>query len=262
MAEDEEEPEEEPLIPKPITDKVKAGYHFITDYGSEATRGVLKNNPLFVLLLGFCPALAVTTTLDNAIAMGAAFAVVFVASATLISTIGEQAPKDYKKILYITIVAIFTTAVSIIMQRDYPNHLENLSIYFPLIAVNCIILGRVQYHSNQTSPPRAFLDALGLSAGFSIILIVISSIRELLGTTQLTLNSEILFQITHPIPFFLLAPGALLTIALLIALTNITNTGIQKLQQILKERKEKKEAERKKLEEQKKKEEEEEGEKK
>jgi electron transport complex, RnfABCDGE type, E subunit len=146
------------------------------------TNGIVKVNPIFVLALGLCPALAISTSIDNAIGMGAAVIFVLLFSNLMISLIRNVIPKEVRIPCFIVIIATFVTIVSLALQAYLPALNESLGIYVPLIVVNCIILGRAEAFASKNPVSRSVLDALGIGLGFTLSLIIISIIRELLGT--------------------------------------------------------------------------------
>lgn len=187
----------------------------------EFVKGLFKYNPIFRLALGLCPALAVSTTLDNAFAMGAATIFVLLGSGIIVSIFKDKIPNKIRIPSFIIIIATFVTIASLLMQAFFPVLNKALGIYLPLIVVNCIILGRVEAFSSKNPIQRSILDALGMGVGFTLALALISVIRELLGTMQLKLFGLTLLKLPfEPAIIFILAPGALLVVGLLLGLFN------------------------------------------
>ncbi|MFH1642484.1 MAG: electron transport complex subunit RsxE [Nanoarchaeota archaeon] len=194
----------------------------------EFVKGLFKYNPIFRLALGLCPALAVSSTLDNAIAMGAALTFVLLGSELVVSAFKNHIPHKIRIPGYIIIVATFVTIASLLMQAFSPVLNAALGIYVPLIVVNCIILGRVEAFSSRNSLKRSLFDALGIGTGFTLALMVISIFRELLGTMQLKFFGFTILSLPfEPAIIFILAPGALLVVGLLLGLFNHISKEVQ-----------------------------------
>lgn len=151
------------------------------------TRGVLSENPVFVLTLGLCPSLAITTKVTNALGMGAGVTFVLLGTATVVSLLRESLPRRYQLPAYLLITAIFVTIFDLAMRALTPGLSSDLGIYVPLIAVNCIILGRASAVAQRNGVADSVLDALGMSVGFTLALLLISLIREVLGSGTITL---------------------------------------------------------------------------
>lgn len=195
--------------------------------------GIIKENPTFVLLLGLCPALAVTTKVENAYLMGICVLVVLLFSSLIASIIKKLIPESVKLPVYILIIGTFVTIVEVILKNYIPVAYEILGIYLPLIVVNCIVLGRILAVSSKESISYSIKDAIGIGIGFTVAIILIALVREMLGTGIITLmdatsqitgyraiyrvlpNSNIL-----PISIFSTPAGAFLTLGLLIPLFN------------------------------------------
>lgn len=190
---------------------------------SEFTKRIFQQNPIFVMALGLCPTLAVTTSLDNSIGMSIATVFVLFTSAIFVSSIRKSVPKNVRIVIFIVIIATFVTIASLFMKAYSPELDRNLGIFVPLIVVNCIILGRAEAFSSHHGLGKSILDAIGVGIGFTFALVLIGSLRELLGTGKLfffgtqLINSTAFFK---PALIFILAPGALLTMGLLMAFFN------------------------------------------
>ncbi len=184
--------------------------------------GIVISNPLFVLALGFCPALAVSTSVDNALGMSVGVAFVLLGSNLIISAIRKAVPNIVRIPVFIVIIATFVTVVNLVFHAYVPSLYESLGIYLPLIVVNCIILGRAEAFASKNPITSSIADALGVSIGFLLALLIISFLRELLGTGSLSLFGVDLFTLPvlgeDPMTLFILAPGAFLVMALLLAL--------------------------------------------
>ena len=187
--------------------------------------GLIKENPTFVLTLGMCPTLAVTTSAINGIGMGLSSTVVLVMSNLLISLLRKVIPDGVRMPAFIVIVASFVTVVQFLMQGYLPSLYDSLGIYIPLIVVNCIILGRAEaYASKNPAIPSAF-DGLGMGLGFTCAITILVAIRELIGAgTILSTGSSALVDFTNygftPASIFILAPGAFFVLAMCIAVMN------------------------------------------
>lgn len=187
--------------------------------------GLIKENPTFVLTLGMCPTLAVTTSAINGIGMGLSSTVVLVMSNLLISLLRKVIPAGVRMPAFIVIVASFVTVVQFLMQGYLPSLYDSLGIYIPLIVVNCIILGRAEaYASKNPAIPSAF-DGLGMGLGFTCAITILGAIRELIGAgTILSTGSSALVDFTNygftPASIFILAPGAFFVLAMCIAVMN------------------------------------------
>jgi len=185
----------------------------------EFTKGIIKENPIFVMALGLCPTLAVSTSVNNAIGMGAAATFVLLCSNFIISLIKNAIPKKIRIPCYILVIASFVTIVDLIMNAYLPDLHKSLGIFIPLIVVNCIILGRAEAFASKNNLTYSILDALGMGLGFTFALILIAAIREFLGTGSI-LNIPILPATYQPVVAAILPPGAFFTIGLLMGLIN------------------------------------------
>lgn len=183
-------------------------------------KGLLNENPIFVLALGLCPALAVSITVSNAIGMSAATLVVLMGSNLLISLFRKQIPYDIHIPAYIVIIATLVTTVDIILQAYSPALSKSLGIFIPLIVVNCIILGRAEAFASKNTLSASFLDALSMGFGFTVGLVTIAFIRELLGSGTITLIPNGNFirippLADNPVLVFSLPAGALIVMGFL-----------------------------------------------
>ncbi|MFW5784438.1 MAG: electron transport complex subunit RsxE, partial [Spirochaetota bacterium] len=152
----------------------------------DLTRGIVRENPVFVALLGLCPSLAITTHLVHAIGLGAAVVFVLVSSGLTVSLLRRFVPRRGRIPVFVAVIAVYVTVVDVLMGHYLPGLSERLGIFVPLIVVNCLILGRVDAFASRTGPGRAVLDALGSGIGFLLSLSLIASIREVLGAGTLT----------------------------------------------------------------------------
>ena len=183
-------------------------------------KGLLNENPIFVLALGLCPALAVSTTVSNAIGMSAATLMVLMGSNLLISLFRKQIPYDIHIPAYIVIIATLVTAVDIVLQAYSPTLSKSLGIFIPLIVVNCIILGRAEAFASKNTLGASFLDAISMGLGFTVGLVTIALIRELLGSGTITIMPNSTFiripgLADNPVLIFSLPAGALIVMGFL-----------------------------------------------
>ncbi len=186
----------------------------------EFTKGFVKENPVFVMALGLCPVLAVSSSVENAIGMGAAATFVLVFSNIFISLIKNFIPNKIRIPSYIVVIASFVTIVDMVMEAYVPALHKNLGLFIPLIVVNCIILGRAEAFAGKNNVIRSIVDGLGMGIGFTLALIVIAIIREILGAGQL-LGFNVLPQTYKPMLIAILAPGAFIVMGLLMGLMNM-----------------------------------------
>ena len=184
--------------------------------------GIFKNNPIFRLVLGLCPTLAVTTSLENALGMGLAATFVLVASNTLVSSLRKAIPAAVHIPCYIVIVATFVTAVDLLMQAYLPALSESLGIFIPLIVVNCIILGRAEAFASRNGVVDSIADGLGTGIGFTLALSLVAAVREVVGAGSLTIWGDIAIKNVHeyPLTLAILPAGGFVTLGLLLALIN------------------------------------------
>jgi electron transport complex protein RnfE len=183
------------------------------------TNGFLKENPSFVLVLGTCPALAVTTSAINGLGMGAATTFVLLFSNTLISLLKNLIPNKVRIAAFIVVIATFVTIVDLVMKAFTPDLYKALGIFIPLIVVNCIILGRAEAFAQKKNVFPAILDGLGMGIGFTLAITLMGSIREVLGNGSI-FDFRLLSADAKTILIFILPPGAFLTYGYLIALMN------------------------------------------
>lgn len=184
--------------------------------------GVFRNNPIFRLVLGLCPTLAVTTSLENAIGMGLAATFVLLCSNALVSALRKVIPVAVHIPCYIVIIATFVTAIDLLLQAYLPALSQSLGIFIPLIVVNCIILGRAEAFASKNGVIDSLADALGSGIGFTLSLSLIAAVREVVGAGSLTVWGDIAFKNLNPGPMTLaiLPAGGFITLGLLLALIN------------------------------------------
>ncbi len=181
--------------------------------------GVAKENPTFVLMLGMCPTLAVTTSAINGLGMGVSTMVVLIFSNLIISILRNIIPDKVRIPAYIVIVASLVTVVQLLMQAYVTTLYDALGIYIPLIVVNCIILGRAESFASKNPPILSAFDGIGMGIGFTIALTCIGLFRELIGAGTV-FNVTVMPAAYEPVSIFILAPGAFLVLSLIIAFLN------------------------------------------
>lgn len=218
----------------------------------EFTKGIIKENPNLIILLGLCPTLAVSTSIANGIGMGIAATAVLVCSNIFISLLKNYIPDEVRIPSYIVVIASFVTIVEMLMKAYFPFLAKTLGIFVPLIVVNCIILGRAEAFANKNGVLESIMDGLGMGLGFTLSLLIISTIREILGYCWIDFTgygakdvftlpivnketSEVIIEIFgrkieiyKGIFVLLMAPGAFFVIALIIAFINFIKEKIEK----------------------------------
>lgn len=181
--------------------------------------GIIKNNPTFVLVLGTCPTLAITTAAENGIGMGLATTFVLVCSNMMIAALKNFIPDKVRIAAFILIIASFVTVVDLVMKAYTPDLYKTLGIYIPLIVVNCIIFARAEAFAQKNAVVPSILDGLGMGIGFTLAITLIASIRELLGNGSI-FDIKIVSEQISTILIFILPPGAFITFGYLIAIMN------------------------------------------
>lgn len=181
--------------------------------------GIVKENPTFVLMLGMCPTLAVTTSAINGVGMGLSTTVVLVLSNMLISMLRKIIPDSVRMPAFIVVVASFVTMVQFLLEGFVPSLYAALGLYIPLIVVNCIILGRAESYASKNPVLPSVFDGIGMGLGFTIGLTCIGIVRELIGAGSV-FGVQIMPDAYEPVTIFILAPGAFLVLSGLVALQN------------------------------------------
>jgi electron transport complex protein RnfE len=184
------------------------------------TKGFLRENPVFVLLLGMCPTLGVTTSALNGLGMGLATAFVLTGSNLVISLVKDFIPDKVRIPAFIVIIASFVTIVELLMQAYLPALYSQLGLFIPLIVVNCIVLGRAEAFASKESPLSSVIDGLSMGLGFALALTILGSVREILGSGAI-FNMK--FMQGDGMLVFVLAPGAFIALGYLIAIINKVN---------------------------------------
>lgn len=187
-------------------------------------KGIIKENPVLVLVLGTCPTLAVTTNVMSALGMGAAATVVLLCSNIVISALRNIIPDKVRIPCYIVLIAGFVTMVQMLVKAFAPALDEALGIYLPLIVVNCIILGRAEMFANKNKVIDSAIDAVGMGAGFTLALLLMATIREVLGNGT-WMGIEIPILADNNISIMTMAPGGFLVFGILIAIVNKISGG-------------------------------------
>lgn len=186
-----------------------------TTPGQDFTRGIWRENPVFIQMLGLCPSLAVSNTVENSLAMGLATFFVLFCSSVLVATFKKLIPSEVRIATYILIIATFVTIVDMTLEAFVPEVHKALGAFIALIVVNCIILGRQEAFASRNSVPRAMLDAAGTGIGFIIAMLMMGSVREVLGYGTF-LGFSLLGSGYEPWIIFILPPGGFFTIGFIL----------------------------------------------
>ncbi|MGQ9604423.1 MAG: electron transport complex subunit RsxE [bacterium] len=186
----------------------------------EFSKGIIKENPVFRIVLGLCPTLAVSTSVKNGVGMGIAATFVLVGSNAIVSLIRKAVPSRIRIPCYIVVIATFVTIVDLVMAGYASELHKNLGIFIPLIVVNCIILGRAEAFASKNSFAMSILDGIGMGVGFTFALVITACIREIIGTGKIW-GLVLLGNSYNPMLIAVLAPGAFITLGLLIGLFNL-----------------------------------------
>jgi len=188
------------------------------DY-NELIKGIWRDNPVFVQVLGMCPMLAVTNSAINAIAMGMATLFVLVGSSFLVATFKKWIPKQIRISCFIIIIATFVTVADYTLLALIPTVHKELGAFIPLIVANCMILGRQEAFASKSTPRLAVMDALGMSSGFMVALLALGAVREIFGTGTL-FGIELFGPAWEPWVIMILPPGGFLTLGLILLVFN------------------------------------------
>ncbi len=185
------------------------------------SKGIVKSNPVFVLAFGLCPTLAVSNTIDNALAMTGAVLFVLIFANTIVSMIRNFTPPRVRIAVFIVIIATLVTIVDLSLQAFQPELSKSLGIFIPLIVVNCIVLGRAEAFASKNSPLHSTADAFGMAMGFGVAILAIAFFRQVLGTGILEIFGKEIFVVPglvdNPLSIFVLPMGAFFVIGILMA---------------------------------------------
>lgn len=182
-------------------------------------KGIIKDNPVFVMLLGMCPTLGVTSSAFNGLGMGIATLFVLLMSNIVVSLIKSQIPSKVRIPAFIIIIASFVTIVEMVLEAYIPFLFEQLGIFIPLIVVNCLILGRAEAFASKNNLMSSIVDALGMGLGFTIALTALGAVREILGSGSI-FDFSFVSEDANTLILFILPPGAFIALAYLSVLFN------------------------------------------
>ena len=189
-------------------------------YLRDIFRGIVTDNPTFRLVLGMCPVLAITTFMINGLGMGVATAAVLICSNVVISSLRRFIPEQVRIPCFIVIIASFVTIIEMLLKAFQPNLYEALGVFIPLIVVNCIILGRAEAFASKQPVLRSLFDGIGIGLGFTIALLIISTLREVIGSGTILAETAAVTQLFgpnfEPMRLFALPPGAFILLGLLL----------------------------------------------
>ncbi|NLY39107.1 MAG: electron transport complex subunit E [Firmicutes bacterium] len=189
-------------------------------YLRDIFRGIVTDNPTFRLVLGMCPVLAITTFVINGLGMGVATAAVLICSNVVISSLRRFIPEQVRIPCFIVIIASFVTIIEMLLKAFQPNLYEALGVFIPLIVVNCIILGRAEAFASKQPVLRSLFDGIGIGLGFTIALLIISTLREVIGSGTILAETAAVTQLFgpnfEPMRLFALPPGAFILLGLLL----------------------------------------------
>ncbi|MDD2584903.1 MAG: electron transport complex subunit E [Bacteroidales bacterium] len=199
----------------------------------EFTKGLWKEHPIFVMLIGLCPTLAVSTSVTNGLAMGLATTFVIVMSNILISMLRKVIPDEVRLPCYIIVVATFVTIVDLTLNAYFPSVYSVLGIFIPLIVVNCIVLGRAEAFASKNGVVASAIDGLGMGVGFTWAMALLSAIRELLARGEIY-GFQIFSDGYTPIRIFGQAPGAFIILGFIVAAVNYINISAKRKRELKK----------------------------
>ncbi len=189
-------------------------------------KGIIKDNPVFVMLLGMCPTLGVTSSAFNGLGMGIATLFVLLMSNIVVSIFKSQIPSKVRIPAFIVIIASFVTIVEMVLEAFIPFLYEQLGIFIPLIVVNCLILGRAEAFASKNTVISSIIDALGMGIGFTIALTLLGAVREILGNGSL-FDFKMVSEDANTLILFILPPGAFIALAYLSAVFNKVSAKIK-----------------------------------
>lgn len=183
-------------------------------------QGIIDENPILVQVLGMCPTLAVTTSATNGLGMGLATTSVLVGSNFMIAFLRKIIPAKVRIPAYIVIIATFVTIVDLLLQGYLPSLYDSLGLFIPLIVVNCIVLGRAEAYASKNTAFSSTIDGLGMGLGFTMSLVLLGSVREILGSGKIFGFVLLKPEFYQPITIFILAPGAFIALGIIFATYN------------------------------------------
>lgn len=186
----------------------------------ELLNKIIKENPVFVLLLGMCPTLATSTSVSNAIGMGLSATAVLIGSNCVIAAMKNVIPSKIRIASYIVIIASFVTMIQMFLEAYLPDLYKALGIYIPLIVVNCIILGRAEAFASKNSVGKSFMDGLGVGLGFTFALIILSTVREIIGSGTF-MGISLFGKGFQPAAMAVLPPGGFIILGVILGIINI-----------------------------------------
>ena len=193
---------------------------------NEFLKGFFKENPVFVLLLGMCPTLGVTSSAINGLGMGLATLAVLLGSNVVVASVKNLIPEKVRIPSFIVIIASFVTIIDLTMAAYVPALHEQLGLFIPLIVVNCIILGRAEAFASKNTVVTAVVDGLGMGLGFAFALTLLGAVREILGAGAI-FGASLPFLAENPILVFIMPPGAFIALGFLIAAVNTTREKVE-----------------------------------
>jgi electron transport complex protein RnfE len=194
--------------------------------GKIFVNGIIRENPLLMLMIGLCSSLAVTTEVANGIGMGISMTFVLLMSEVVISAFRKLIPDSIRIPVFIIVIAAFTTVIDYVLKAWFPDLSKAMGVFIPLIVVNCIIMGRVEGYASKQPLPNVIADSLGMGLGYIWVLVGISLIRELLGSGAI-LGVQVLPDSYTPILFFVLPPGGFFVFAIFISLNLFINSRLK-----------------------------------
>lgn len=188
-------------------------------FAERMKKGLIEENPVFIQVLAMCPTLAVTSSVENAVGMGLAATVVLIGSNAVISMLRKFIPDKIRIPAYITVIAAFVTLIQFLLQGYVPALYKSLGIFIPLIVVNCVILGRAEAYASKNGVLPSIFDAIGMGLGFTLALVILGTFREILGNGTFY-GIKVLPTAYEPSIIMILAPGAFITLGILLACLN------------------------------------------
>jgi electron transport complex protein RnfE len=199
-------------IPAPVAAKEETRRHL----GKELTKGIIVENPILIIMLGLCATLACSTSATDALGMGIAFSFVMICSNVVVSLVRKITPNQIRIPVFITVISTFVTIVDYAMKAYTPLLSRSLGVFVPLIVVNCIVMGRAEAFASRNGMAESFMDGIGMSIGFTLIITLLGAIREIIGNGTI-FGLRLLPAGYQPFLIFILPPGAFLVIGFMMA---------------------------------------------